>query len=791
MNDQILVPIQSADRGVRLGRKFPFWHTQWEGITSNTYNEHLRAVKESFRPIMALEVPAERNIYTEVVLGDRATAKSTSPSEIWKNSDLEIVETTAQNTITVSGTKADYEALSKLLNSSSYQVAEATSSSTDLERDISREVMAVSSFKLKSVTAAKRMDRALIEYLDTLTEDVPQIDCFIELYADSKGTDYDDYAAIIVGVIGSGRLIKEDKAAFVSNKFYRARLTKSQIEVLLSSEQYLFIRVIRIVPQFVAQRSVASVDLSAATIARPETQQHFGVIDSGIDHRLVNDLVAQREKRIPSSATEDKSHGTFVASRALYGDRIYEIITSDTPTLTPVGKCIDIQVMYRDELTGESTVDTVDLIKHIREVIHRYQDVKIYNISISSREVSDDTYHSPLSELLDKLAREEDVLFICCTGNQSVFVGEILTEDDIFQNNIEDVRVLPPGDAISALTVGSRAQKSTVETISAEGHPSPFSRAGYVNGVIKKPELIANGGNYLKETIPSMDALEEKELSKIKYGVSGISTTGLLRDIGTSDAAPLVTREAVRAYDFIKNSNLGQRFDLTDNEANLTRALLVHSTAFNELPNITNEHVRKAYGFGVPLLSNLEHDGPDRVTIMYSDRINKNEKKHRLHILLPEFVLSTKLQFIFTLAFNPPVDKNFKQYNMMGITSSLNTVVPAVDTKGRPKYDPVDKICAGSEWNRYAISYSDKNSSITHFKVNKTRLNSRILEALIQLWVYPQYEQKTHANIRDMQQPYSLVMTIIDTESTGSLRNELMASNQFSLVNEQEIEIET
>ncbi len=740
---------------------------------------------------MGIDVPADRNIYTEVVLSELATAKSTSPSEIWKQSDLEIVETTGKNTITLSGKKSDYDVLEGLLNASSFIRADDSSEVTRQERNISREVMALSSFDLKTVSTIKRMDRALRDYLDSNTTDSEKIDCFVELYADITSSDYDAMFNVIVEAVGSGKILKEDEEAFINNKFYRARLTRTEIDVLLSETRFLFIRVIRLVPQFVGQRSATSASLIQVTVGDPETNQIFGIFDSGIDHDLINPLVSQREKRIPSASTEDKNHGTFVASRALFGDSIYEIVTSPNPVLTPVGKCIDIQVMYLDRTTGESTVDTVDFIKHIKEIIQRYQNVKIFNISISSREASDDVFHSPLSELLDKIAREDDVLFVCCTGNNKIFVGEILEEHEIFENYADDVKVLPPGDAISALTVGSISHKADTESISTEGFPSPFSRSGYISDVIKKPELVANGGNYLKETIPSRDATDERDLSITRYGVGGIMTTGMSKDIGTSQATPLVTREAVLAYDFVVSSTLGTRFDLTDNRANLTRALLVHSTAFNDMPSITNPHSQRAYGFGMPRFANLEHDGPDRVTIMYSDRINMNEKKHKLHIELPEFALTSKTQFIFTLAFNPPVNKNFKQYNMMGISTSLNTVVPGVDAKGRPKLVPRDKIGASAEWNRYAINYSDKNSSVTHFKVNKNRLNSRVLEALLQLWVLPQYEEQSHADVRDTQQPYSLLLTIIDTEEKGLLRNQLIASNQFNLVNAQQIEIET
>lgn len=791
MDDQFFVPIQSADRGPRPGRHFPFLHTKWSDITQEAYTNNLEAVRQSFEPILSVNVPEDRNIYTEVVLSDLATAKSTSPSDIWKQSDLEIVETTDKNVLTLSGKKSDYSTLEELLGESSFARADEDSDVSELERNISREVMALSSFELKTTSTTKRMDRALRNYLDAHTNDSEKIDCFVELYADATSTDYDSAFNAIVEAVGSGKLLKEDEDAFVNNKFYRARLTRPEIEVLLTDNNFLFIRVVRLVPQFVSQRSATSASLAQVTVGEPETNQVFGIFDSGIDHNLINPLVTQREKRIPTASTEDKNHGTFVASRALFGDGIYEIVTSDNPVLSPVGKCIDIQVMYLDRVTGESTVDTVDFIKHVKDIIQRYQQVKIFNISISSREASDDVFHSPLSELLDKIAREDDVLFVCCTGNNRVFIGEIIEEHEIFERYADDVKVLPPGDAISALTVGSITAKSDMDSISTKGFPSPFSRSGYIGEVIKKPELVASGGNYLKETIPSRDANDERDLSITRYGVSGIIPTGISKDIGTSQAAPLVTREAVLAYDFVVNSTLGTRFDLTDNRANLTRALLVHSTAFNELPAIENAYSQKAYGFGMPRFANLEHDGPDRVTIMYSDRFDMNRKKHKLHIELPEFTLTSKTQFIFTLAFNPPVNKNFKQYNMMGISTSLNTVVPGLNAKNQPILVPRDKIGASAEWNRYAINYCDKNSGITHFKVNKNRLNSRTLEALIQLWVLPQYEEKTHTDVRDTQQPYSLLLTIIDTEEQGLLRSELMASNQFNLVTAQQIEIET
>src|SRR5205807_6232819 len=135
------------------------------------------------------------------------------------------------------------------------------------------------------------------------------------------------------------------------------------------------------------------------------------------------------------------------------------------------------------------------LEKAIIKATNRFPDIRIYNLSIASRKPLDEKHPSELTELLDKIARERDILFVCAAGNNTLF--EHTEYPDIFNRDFHWVKVASPSDALNVLTVGAVCKVADQDSAApAAGFPSPFTRGGLVRGVVKKPDLIAYGGNY-------------------------------------------------------------------------------------------------------------------------------------------------------------------------------------------------------------------------------------------------------------------------------------------------------
>ena len=161
-----------------------------------------------------------------------------------------------------------------------------------------------------------------------------------------------------------------------------------------------------------------------------------------------------------------------------------------------------------NELEDEKLFSTL-----LREVVDTFVPlgVRIFNLSVgdigkqwnpaSKRTVPRNSW---VARTIDQLSRDKDVVFVTCTGNLA------LNEISDFRKNAatpypeyllhENARILDPGQAALALTVGSVAPGSLVvgansTAIAEKNQASPFTRSG--PGIRKeiKPELVAAGGN--------------------------------------------------------------------------------------------------------------------------------------------------------------------------------------------------------------------------------------------------------------------------------------------------------
>lgn len=388
-------------------------------------------------------------------------------------------------------------------------------------------------------------------------------------------------------------------------------------------------------------------------VQTPESKSKIGIIDSGIDinNEIFNSLVERRIPFLPHGSIDSPNdHGTFVASRCLFGDNIDNCLTDHK--LFPYCRVIDIPVFGIDSTGNELSPSFINLMLALENIIPALsKDVKVYNISLGFNNSITDFAFTPLAKLLDFISNEFDVLFIISAGNITSQLGDF--PKDHFEN-IQS-RICSPAESILAISVGSIAKFENDNSLSLKNQLSPFSRIGPGADKGIKPEVLTHGGN-LSRGYSQLPRLSTYGISKdgIKLSV----------DVGTSFSAPIVAQYAQKLFDLYPNS-----------DTNLVKALLFH---FSD-PIIGFEDVEidplHLCGFGEPNIQAALFSSSTSGTYIYEGELELNNYQFvKFHVpgLLSSDNPNSKLKIKTTLVYNPIVNQdNDLEYSCARISLSL------------------------------------------------------------------------------------------------------------------------
>lgn len=778
MNFSIVVPKKKINKGKRSAGGSDFWKAFWEKEINIENREHYsrmfsRRLKEIDKTVQKIKKESktdEQLLYVEVKLDDLATSKSNSPTDVWTETGLEIVGAKDDKTIIVSGKIEDFDRLTNISSGGTFDSALTGENIRRKDKNLLRELYAMSGIKDRNAIVEGRVSNYIYSLVHkNVLDDV--IECIVEIYSNIGKDKYDKLFDFLDKQTNlKGKFAKRNKNLFFSNASFLASLTGNEIIDILSDTNFNFISKIREQPILSSQRCIPEINLGSLKLLKPLTDEKVGLIDSGIYNTTLLNLRTHHHNYLSSHQKEDEHHGTTVASRILFGDSFFIQLAGGTSSIAPTCNILDIQVLYLD---GDRSrcISLDELETAISEVVNRYKDVSIYNLSISENAPTDKDDISELTEFLDNIARQYDVIFVCSVGNQKVFASQ--NYSDIFKQD-ESV-IASPSDAHNVISVGSVSNKVDPNCITTEqGFPSPFTRTSGLQKNIKKPELVANGGNVKKDLTMVYGDSHMIASSKV-FGVESINKDGLYKDIGTSLSAPLITRECVFLLDFIKKAKTSEYIDLDKNKFNLVKALLIHSTAKTSQVQIADDYVKRAYGFGVPNHNLVLRDDTNELTLMYADKINLVDKKHKLQIHLPKSLLGKKAEFIFTLVYNPPVDKNYpKEYKMMTIEPGVRFIVPRLDEEGEIE-NKTSSLTGAPSWDHYR----NPNHSVIHFKKTRREVPSTVLEVLLQLSATQPYESKIIGKESSEEQPYAFILTVRDLSNSDKFREEIIKVNEF------------
>lgn len=464
------------------------------------------------------------------------------------------------------------------------------------------------------------------------------------------------------------------------------------------------------------------------------------IFDSGVVKNskiLAGSIIAHEEPIGPAYSVE---HGTFVASRIIFGDSLRDQVASGK--LQPDVQVLSVCMITHDDIGNRVPAKGEQFLRILRDTVSRWhKEIKVYNLSMNlvlgdtktGALVTDDNVGLVAAEI-DKLSKQYGVLFVLTAGNIPISPLAPVPADPYpayFKH--ESSRLCRPAEAMLALTVGSIATLENAGSMAGQSMPSPFTRRGPGFAGYRKPDMAAHGGNYTKQWATFND------LSAVGLAADGIS---IAYGNGTSYAAPLISRLAALLFASIPNAMV-----------DLVRAMLIHFTTLPEWPNWNDEELIQLLGNGVPDSSRLLASNRWDQSFLFQGKIGYREILE-LPFYVPKQLLerkcNNKLRVRVTVAFSPETSRVLKRGYCK---SHLQTKIQKLGTDGNPVDVPVGESLE---------VITDKYSTI----IRCDRPFSRA--AVGGNWNLV-IEHRSRWKLRNAETPFAAVVSIIDPKSEPSV----------------------
>jgi len=516
---------------------------------------------------------------------------------------------------------------------------------------------------------------------ELMVEDNSARDCLLVFYANLSDR---DRAAILLAVRSfmarTGLPVAAERRLSNGVTLVEATLRPSEARAVGTA----FTTLRQVVPNnvfFVPDGRRISMISAAIRVDPPEGTTSVAVVDTGVSSActgVTRAVIATIPQLPEGSVSPHLEHGTFVASRVLYGDELENGLRSGL--LKPQCPIVDIPVIGVDANGREVPVHEGHLASAIDAIIPALPaSARVMNVSLGTNAPASDGQVSIVAQVLDKHARDKDIVVVTTAGN--IRDPRLLAQYPSAHPQ-PCCRIDSPGDSLLAITVGSIAKYVDTGSLSRARELSAFSRRGPgpFGGI--KPDVVAHGGNCLADGSTSS-----------RIGVHGLAASGSSWecDYGTSFAAPLVSSMAAKLFDHYGNPS-----------ANLVRALLLHFTQPALSPSIPcqREHL---VGLGEPDLDAARWASEHSAAFLHSGQLTA-----ATHTFLPFFVPAClavngngRLQIKVTVVINPPVSPdNQLEYSQARVSLGLRkpsevghrSVGVGRDTVDADKWSPVSQL---------------------------------------------------------------------------------------------------
>lgn len=529
---------------------------------------------------------------------------------------------------------------------------------------------------IKKIPAAEKISTALG---NLITEETYAGEALFSLFPDLTREEKDSVVQAVTEYLveNGGELLKRTDSEI--GTVLRIRSEAALLENV--AEYFLSIQTVDPIEEVITESAVSGDRIEDQVIVHPNTSSaKVCIFDTGVisDSRFIDSSIIARETPLGTSYLQDQDHGTFVASRIIYGNTLRDAISMGH--LRPDVKVLSVSMMTRDSIGNSKKANSEEFLKIIRETVQRWhQQIRVYNISLNlvlsdsaKASIVTDDHVGPVAAEIDKLSKEFKVLFVLTTGNIPIAPNvppPNAPYPEYFSS--ENSRICRPGEAMLALTVGSFSDRANLGSMARISYPAPFTRRGPGFNNYRKPDLVAAGGNFASNWQTFND-----------LSVAGIGKDGdrIAYGNGTSYSAPLISRLAAHLFDKIPGAT-----------PDLVRALLIHSAVW-PIDNQSEENsvFQNLIGNGCPQDSFLLNSDKWKQHYFYSGTAG-----YRKITKIPFYVPSTltsrtgndKVKIKFSLAFSPDTNRTLKtgyckshlRTKIFKLDSHQNLVATSVD----------------------------------------------------------------------------------------------------------------
>lgn len=378
-----------------------------------------------------------------------------------------------------------------------------------------------------------------------------------------------------------------------------------------------------------------------------------------------------------------RHHGTAMASLIIHGDLSAQEQALKRPLyVRPIMRPHDV-IAGREQVLSDKLLPDL-LHRSIRRMIEGENghgatapSVRIVNLSIGSDSRALVRNMSPTGRVLDWLAVKYNLLFVVSAGNHidpipipASAAADAATAAKAALAHIHSTSrmrgILPPGDALNALTVGAVHNDGTgdiepsdsVWELTELGAPALYSATGPGIKRSIKPDLYHVGGRslYLKpilngQQIAELQLAQATALgpgTKVAAPGRAGATDSAAYTFGTSNATALVSREASAAFDLLEaGASESDDFPFPDAQFHpvLVKALLVHASEWGPQrdrlrqalqldPKKARRELAVLLGYGAIDPARLATATINRAVMITAGRIGR-EERHTYRVPMP------------------------------------------------------------------------------------------------------------------------------------------------------------
>jgi serine protease AprX len=299
------------------------------------------------------------------------------------------------------------------------------------------------------------------------------------------------------------------------------------------------------------------------------------VVDSGVidTNPQLNGWIVGRESNV-APAYRNPEHGTFVAGLVCWGKQLNPALAGLDSN--PCG-VFDLQVIPNwDPARGPvESLYEAEFLQVLESALQQYGGrYKVWNLSLGLDQVCSLTEFSGLAVQLDDLQERYNVSFVVSAGN---YESVPLLSYPRTAAEMDPGRITSPADSVLSVSVGSISHHRHAGNGPATGDPSSFSRHGAGPNYVIKPDLVHYGGTCCTDG------------SDVR-GVRSVTDGGAGEAIGTSFAAPLVSRILANIYHQVTPPP----------SPVLSRAILTHHARDSRTGGRVADTEENFIGFGLP-----------------------------------------------------------------------------------------------------------------------------------------------------------------------------------------------